>query len=316
VGIPLELLKLTESRAWAGLTYGKPGLKKTNAAYTLPEPILFLDFEGGTNSITPWIRRRRRWNESNWTVYSQSDRESIIPLLTPEVQKSIIRRPAPLIDLIWFDVLEAGSYEFFVQVLGNLDNSPYNSLVLDSLQEFSIDTQTFAKRLGGVHALDPMELKLWGGAQERAAIALRRMRNLRDRGIFIYLIGSENIDKDYVTDPRSLPRGASPEQPFSVSATVNLPGKLVGTVEHVVDAIFRARALNGDPVWVTFPEPLPGGSVSWAAKDRFGRLDRFIPPNFHKIFAKVYGEAGRDAIYASASERNKAILESAEGAGV
>lgn len=293
--IPKTLLTLTESRAPGICVYGGPGRKKTHSAYTLPGPVLLLDFEGGSGSVMPWVARKRNSDQSNWTIVSQEERELAQAMTREEYRGSIVRKPGPIIDCIWFDTLRYESYHEFVSILGNLPG-PYNSIVLDSMKEFSFDTQTFSKGAGGV--FEPMELKLWGGAQERAAIALRRLKNLRDSGVVIYLIGTELIDKDYVTDPRSLQPGQRPEQPFSVTATVDAPGKLVGVIVHVVDILLHARPLNNEITWVSDPEPLPAGNCSWEAKDRFKRLERFNAPNFHAMFAKLYGAETRDKIYA------------------
>lgn len=306
MAIPLELLRLTESRAPGFLIYGKPGTKKTNAIYTLPPPILMLDFEGGTAAVTPWIRRARKSDESAWKDYTQKEREAVIDLLQEKARNSIIRKPAPLIDVVSFDVMRYEAHLEFTALLGALQPRYYNSVVIDPVKEFSVETQTFSKGPGG--SLEPMELKLWGGAQERAAIAFRVLRNLRDKGVFIYLTGGELIDKDFVTDPRSLPKGASPEQPFSVTATVDLPGKLVGVIEHLCDVQLRARPLNGEPTWVAVAESLPSGNCSWVTKDRFGRLPAFNPPSIYSLCASIYGREGRDAIYdfcsRSMEERN------------
>lgn len=305
MSIPLELLEATESMAVGICTYGGPGKKKTLATHTLPPPILLYSFEQGTGSLMPWVRRSRR-EDGEWTNYSQEDRMKAYELLSREVitlpdgTLEFPTEPSPLIDVITYDNLSYESYDKFILELGNFDVREYNSLAMDSLQEFSVETQTYSKGSGGQY--NPMELKLWGGAQERAAIVLRRMRNLRGRGVFVYLIGSEQIDKDYVTDPRSLKAGQSPEQPFAIKATVNVPGKLVEVVSHTIDILLHATTMNGRTTWVSKPMPLPSGNCSWEAKDRFGRLPVYCLPNFRSILAKLYGKDTAKEIYAHAAQ--------------
>ena len=270
-------------------------MKKTHAIKDLPPPILMLDFEGGSASVLPWIARRRDSDETGWTTYSQEQRDHFMELVKEVHRASVTIKPSPYIDLVHFDNLRYDSYNEFVELLGNLDTSYYSSVALDSLQEFAIDTQTFAKGRG--RELTEMELKLWAGAQERAAIALRRLRNLRDSGVFTYLTGSEEISKDYVKDPREKRAGEAVPEPYNIRGTVNLPGKLAGGLAHLPDILMHARMLNGRVVWVTTPESLPGGYAYWDAKDRYGRLETFEAPNLRTLFDKLYGQTERKEIY-------------------
>ena len=300
--IPSNLLFLTNNRALGFIIYGSGGTRKTNGIHTLPPPIQLHDLEGGTASVQPWIRQHRRYNQSEWIPVSDEMRQQAFSLLSKEnkeyIEKVTLIRPAPYIDVIYYDVLEYQSYEMFVKNISDFDVSKYNSLAVDSLQELSMDTQTFAKHQVSIHSDEPMHVKLWGGAQERAKIQLRKMKNYRDSGIFIYFTCSEAIDKDYVTDPRSAPAGAPPEAPFSVKGTVNLPGQLVPTVQHVCDIMAHAKMMNGQMMWITKQEPLPSGSAFWEAKDRTGRLSQhYNDPNIRKILDQVYGEDIRKQIY-------------------
>src|SRR5260370_19688087 len=281
MSIPLELLKLTDRRAPGFAVYGGPGLWKTYTIHSCPYPILLHDFEGGAGSLLPWMRAVRKWNESQWTKVTQEDRTAAWSMLPPFLQSSAKIKPNPLIDVIKYDVFERESYNHFVGQIGSTDLKSYSTIAIDSLQEFSIEVQSFAKG-GGELAFEPIaggSPQVWGPIQERTAIALRRLRAYRDSGVFVYMTGSEVIDKDYVTDPRSAKKGSQPEEAYSIKGTINLPGKLAGTVPHLVDVLAHARALNGEPVFVTAQEPLPGGSAHWEAKDRFGRLDKYMAPN-------------------------------------
>ncbi len=304
--IPLELLKLTESRAPGMAVYGGPGLKKTFAIHSCPYPIRLHDFDKGTAPLIPWIRRRRNWDQPSWTTLNQANRQAAWEMLPAELRQQATIRPNPLIDIISYDVFSAESYNHFIMLIGNLDPQ-YNTEAVDSLQELSIEVQSFTKGLKVqdpmmklVAALEPIEnALLWGPIQERTAIALRRLRSYRDSGIFVYMTGSEVIDKDYVNDPRAKSKGSAPEEAYSIKGTINLPGKMASTVPHLVDILAHARSVNGSVKFVTQHEPLPGGAASWEAKDRFGRLDKYMEANVRAFFDQIYGESESAAIYKS-----------------
>lgn len=298
------LLAATESRGVGIATYGGAGLKKTNFVHTLVPPILHLDIgEGGTSSILPWIRRRRDSTESLWIEYTQTQRQGWFDLLHPDIQKTVRIKPNPYIDVIHFDNLEYDAYTELTEVIGNFDTSRYNSLALDSLQELAITTQTFSKGDGNVFKLMGEIPKAWFGAQERAGMVIRRLRNIRDSGVFVYLTGGEDIAKDYVNNPlEKRPAGAPAPEPYSIKGTVNLPGQLAGALSHIPDILMHAKLFNGQIKWVTQPDMLPGGGAHWDAKDRYGRLDKYEDPNFRDMMVKLYGQGGKDAIFESAAK--------------
>lgn len=298
MSIPIDLLKLTESRAPGMVVYGGPGLKKTFAIHSCPYPILLHDFEGGTGPLIPWLRRRREWN-GQWIQLTQADRLAAWEMLPAELKQLATIKPNPLIDIISYDSFVKDSYTHFIGQIGSFDESVYSTVAVDSLQEFSFEVQSFSKG-GGELAYEPISggtPMVWGPIQERTAIALRRLRDFRSKGVCIYLIGSEMIDKDFVNDPRGKPKGAAPEEAYSVKGTINLPGKMASTVPHLVDIMVHARALNGDAIFVTQQEPMPGGAAHWEAKDRFGRLDKFMKPNIREFFNKLYGVEQAGLIY-------------------
>lgn len=307
MAIPQHLLSLTNKQALGTVGYGGGGLWKSLVKHTLPGPILDFDFEGGNVALIPWLRRQRKWNQKEWTEVTQQEREAAYNLLPRDdkgvIQASTAIRPQPLIDTIWYDNMNRLSYFEFVGDLGSFDTVKYNSLCLDSLAEFSFDVVTSTKPEKGENLAYAEGGTPWNQIQERTAIQLRRMRNYRDAGVFIYMTGTEQIDKDYVRDPRSKQKGESAPEAFSVKGTVNVPGKMVAAVNHVTDLMFHHRMMNGQPVWVTFSEPLAGGDANWEAKDRTGRIkEKFVRPNFRTIFKDIYGEETRDAIYNSAKE--------------
>lgn len=302
MSIPLPLLKLTDFRGVGTCVYGGPGMKKTLAVHTLPPPILAHDFEGGMGCLNPWIRRRKQSGDSTWTDVTQEDRESAFSLLRKELQEKTLIKPSPRIDIISYDTMFSQSWNDFTIFTGNFQPASYCSVVVDSLQEFSFDTQTYSKSLGSMSSTDPMHVKLWGGAQERAAIQLRVLKNFRDLGVFIYLIGSEQIDKDYVNDPREAKNSKDVETPYSVKATVNVPGKLTGVIPHLVDIMLHARPQNQEVVWVAKPEPLPAGNCSWEAKERWGRLPMYNLPDFRTICITLYGQENARAIYSQGGQ--------------
>jgi hypothetical protein len=297
--IPKPLLAATDGRGVGVATYGGAGLKKTNFAHTLPPPILVLSIgEGGTSSLLPWIRRSRDSSTSAWTEYTQEQRDSWFGLLHADVKATVSIKPRGLIDVIHFDNMKWDSYNHLVEVIGGFDLGKYNSLVGDSLQELSIITQTFSKGAGNENALMGDVPRSWFGAQERAGMTIRKLRNIRDNGIFVYLTGGEDIAKDYVQNPlEKRAQGQPPPEPYSVRGTVNLPGQLAGALSHIPDILMHARLMNGGIKWVTQPELLPGGGAHWDAKDRFGRLDKYEDPNFRTMAKKIYGEGGMKEIY-------------------
>lgn len=249
----------------------------------------------------PWIRRKRRSNESTWTEYADEDRAHAFSLLREDFRAADGPNkhspPAPLIDVVTFESMRYESYDELVTEVGNFEYQKYNSYALDPLYEMSQVTQSYSKGAG--NEFTPMHLKLWGSAQERMAIALRRIRSMRDRGIFIYLTAGEDVDKDYAIDPRALPPGATPDQPFAIKGTIAVPGKLVGAVGHLTDIMLRARRMNGKIIWVAGMETLPGGTAPWETKDRFGRLDAYNEPDIRKIIAKMYGKEAARGIYSN-----------------
>lgn len=300
--IPPNLLKLTNFQALSLLVYGGPGLRKTFGVHTLPPPILLCDTEGGTSSLSPWIRKRRFYDQSSWTTFSPEDRQKAFDMLSEANRKWLEANtritPGPYIDVVQFDPTLPGSWDYQVKTIADFDPSSYNSLAVDSLQEFSVETQTYSKSKKGVNVDEPMEVNYWASAQERAKIQLRKLKNLRNSGVFIYMTCSEMIDKEYVTDPREKGKGAQVELPYSIKGTANLPGQLAPSIQHFTDVMLRARKMGNDVVWMSEPEALPSGA-QWEAKDRTGRLEgKFQSPNVRKILDQIYGEETRREIYA------------------
>jgi hypothetical protein len=253
-------------------------------------PVLDHDFEGGTGSIAPWIRKHRKFHESKWTVVSQEEREFRASLLSTSTEPSKVR-PRGLVDVIYYDCFNPDSYDHFIQQIGNTPTD-HNTVAIDSLQELSFDIQTFSKKQKGMAPDDLMHVKVWGQVQERNAIALRRLRDYRLKGIFVYLIASEAIDKAYVTDPRSTPEGGGQTQePYTTKGTINVPGQLTGTIPGLLDVLLRTRTQNGMVTLVRKQEPI-GPGVSWETKDRYGRLPDYLPPSFYTVCTHLYGKEG------------------------
>lgn len=299
--ISLDLLRATEGRAVGSLAYGGAGLKKTHAIATLIPPVLLFDIgEGGTASIAPWVRRKRNAGATTWTNYTDADRQLAVDLLRESIRGQMPIRPNAYVDIIHFDNMKWESWDFLVQELGNFNLKAYNSLAIDSLQEFSESSKMFSKGQGNEGLLMNDVAWSWVKAQERAQIHLRKIRNFRDSGVFIYLTGAEGISKDYVKNP--MEKGGGGQEPYSIRGTVNLPGQLADAIGHIPDLLFHARLINNRITWVSEPEPLPGGGAWWDAKDRYGRLDTYCEPNFRRIFEKIYGKEGMQAIYGTALE--------------
>lgn len=300
--IDKRLLARTEGRAPGIMVYGATGLRKTNAIHTLPPPILMLDIgEGGTASLIPWIRRRYDFTLQAWDDYTDELRTAAFKALDPEVSKTVTIPPGPLIDVKYFDNLDFASVESFTQTVADFDYGYYNSLALDSLQEFSIEYQTLAKGKGNeMRAMNEIN-RSWITAQEKAMQALRKLRNYRDKGVFIYSTASEDISKEYVTNPMA--RGRGDAEPYSVRGTVDAPGKLANAAPHTPDILCHVRLVNGKATWVTRPEAIAGGSGAWwDAKDRTGRLPRLINPSVKELCARLYSLPLAMEIYATGSD--------------
>ncbi len=298
MAIPISLLKMTESRATSVAVYGGAGMKKTHGFAGATPPALLLSVgEGGTGSLMPWIRRRRVSNSQEWVTYTQEDRKEFVALLDKDTKEKIPFGPNPLIDVIHFDNTRYEAAGEFIEVVANFDTNRYNSLGLDSLQEFSVQAQTETKGKGGFDKTMTEVNFGWVRAQEKSFQLLRRLRNLRDSGIFIYTTASEDIAKDYVKNPmEKRDRGEAAPEAYSVKGTVNAPGQLATGFPHFPDVLAHTKMVSGNIAWVTEPEMLPGGGAFWDAKDRYGRLEPREPANLRKLMEKIYGQDGAKAI--------------------
>lgn len=298
-----RLLARTEGRAPGLMVYGPTGMKKTNAIHTLPPPILALDIgEGGTASLIPWVRRRYDFALRVWDDYTDELRVAAFDALDPEVRKTVVIPPGPLIDVMYFDNLDFNSVTNFISAIADFDYTYYNSLATDSLQEFSVEFQTMAKgKNNEMRAMNEINFS-WVFAQEKSMQALRKLRNYREKGVFIYSTASEDISKEYVTSPMAKTKGRDSEQPYSIRGTVDAPGKLANGAPHTPDILCHVRLISGEPTWVTRPEPIAGGAAWWDAKDRFGRLPKYLPPNVANMCRILYGPEIAMEIYGYRSE--------------
>lgn len=298
MAIPKELLTTTLLRAIGFCPYGGPGMRKTFAIHTLPPPILLLDYEGGAISLLPWIRRMRRWDTA-WVTTTDQQRADAFNSLSEEnqvyVKTSTRVNPGPLVDVIFFESDNPTCYEKSKKAVTEFNVAHYNSLAVDSMHEFAYSSQVFAKEQKNIEQSEPMHVKAWGPAQERARIMLKQIRRYRDQGIFVYVSGAEQIHKDFVVDPRE---SSKPETPHNVYGSVEVPGKLVNDYNHLFDIVAHSRLLNGEIVWVPRPEALTSGDAYWYGKDRTGRIkSRFPKPNIRTLLDEIYGKETRNAIY-------------------
>lgn len=308
MSVPLELLTPLGGKALCFTVYGGPGLWKSHAIHTLPPPVLMLSFEDGHVSCLPWVRAMRTWSDKGWTRLDQPSREKIyteaytrlnnkgVMAMVEVAERVTPILPAPYIDVVRFDPTDSESYNQLVSEIANLDLQAYNSVAVDTLQELSAETQTFSRGTGQFWTT--MSGQTWGGAQERAAMCIRKLQSYLSKGMFVYMNTSENIDKDYITDPRNQPKGQA-ESPYNVIGAPNVPGKLVPLVQHATDVLAHARLLNGKGWWVVHPEPItPGNQAVWQAKDRTGRIkDPYCRPNVRLILDQILGEETRRKIY-------------------
>jgi hypothetical protein len=292
------------------LIYGGPTTWKTLAAHTLPPPVLVLDFEGGDCPLTMWLRRTRK-AEGQWVTIDKEERELAFKLLTLDRQAKVRFPPYPFIDIISYNTQEHSHYNILMRDISNIKAMGYNSVVVDSVHELAIETQTYSKGPGEENLEKTMqETGKWAPAQERVGIILRNLRALRDSGIFIYATCSEQIDKDYVEDPRAGGPKQEPfsvkvkQEPFSVKGAPNVPGKIVSVLQHVFDVQLRSRFLGETVIWVSKPELISKGSGAyWEVKERTGRVrpvdaagnptPGYHLPDCRRIIADVYG--GMDA---------------------
>lgn len=313
MSIPLELLTLTGGEALGFVVYGGAGTRKTNGIHTLPPPILVHDWDKGITSILPWIRRIRQYDDSEWTTYTQEMRQQAFDLLNDQAKGSLSIACGPYIDVVRYDNMEATCFNQWKVDSLNINPNDYNSVVCDSLQEHTGAIKNAYKGQG--KELDEMNNIYWGAVQDKSVSVLRYYRNLRRKGVFIYITCSEDVDKQYVNDPRSKigqdkdkNQKTPSEAPYAVKGTVNVSGQVVQAVQHTTDIMLHARAMGQSIVWVKDPESIGGGSGAvWEAKDRTGRMkETYNEPNIRKIMDQIYGEEIRKKIYTHA---RKSMLE-------
>lgn len=301
MSVPLELLH-PFGRAQGILVYGGPGTRKTNSIHTLPPPVWLADFEGGTQSLLPWTRRTRKWEDTEWVELSDADRQESYDMLNDDNKKYVqtVTRinPRPYVDIVYYDNMNPMSYAGYIRDIAQFDLQMYKSCALDSLKEFSEDVRTMAKGTG--KELDEFKASLWGGVQDRTGALCRYLRNFRDKGVFIYLTSGEEIDKVYLKDPREKrPIGDAPPEPISTKGGISMFGRLPGELQHLVDIQLHVRTMGERTVWVKIPEAIAPG-VFWEAKDRTGRLKSdYLQPNVRAMLNDIYGEERRKQIYAS-----------------
>ena len=305
-------LILADGRGIGFCIYGPPGMRKTLSLWSAPPPILVFDFEGGTSSLLPWIRRARNWNDREWTVYPQTVRDAAFARITDTHRKSYATtNPGPLIDVIHYENQTVEAWSQFVLDAANIRPADYNTVAIDSIKEYSEGSKTFSRGVGNEHKLMNDVPFSWVGAQERSQQIMRKLRDLRANGVFVVLLSQQDVVKEYVFSPMS--KDKKREEPYSVQGTVNAPGQLANAVTHIVDVLMHARVLNAKPCWVAKPEPLPGGSAWWDGKDRYGALPDAVQPNFYTAIAHICGTDGANAIYsdgyALVTAQNAAIFQ-------
>lgn len=307
--IDKHLLSATNLEAPCFCVYGGPGLKKSHAVHSLPPPILVHQFDqGGSASYLPWIRRIRTSDPAaKWHDYNQADRESWATLVNTEKVTPSTIKPSAYVDVITYDITSPATFDHFKSNVGNFDFQEYNSEVIDSLQELSFDVRTYTKGMKGkdINTLMGEIAFSWSQAQERTQIALRSLGGRRRQGVFVYMIGAQTIAKDYVKNPfEKKEKGEGDAEAYNIQGTVDLPGQLANSIGHGPDLLLHARLMSIDgkeqPIWISEPEMLPGGSAWWDAKDRYGRLKKLCWPNFRSIMDQLYGVEGRKAIYGAA----------------
>lgn len=309
--INLDNLILTDTRASGICIYGPPGMRKTLSLWSAPPPILLCDFEGGASSLLPWIRRARNYNSPHWRVYTDEVRAAAFARVDPRHRKSYhTANPGPLIDVISYQNTDVGAWGQFTLDVANFNPRDYNTIAIDSIREYSEGSKTFARGLGNEAKVMNDVPFAWVGAQERAQQIIRRLRDLRAAGVYVILLSQQDIVKDYVFSPMA--KAHKNEEPIAVSGTVNAPGQLANAITHVVDILLHARMLNAAPTWVAKPEPLPGGSAWWDAKDRYGALPEYNTPNFYNLIASIatpnFASAIYNDAYALLSEQNAQIF--------
>lgn len=299
--VNVELLAMTGMNALSICVYGGPGLRKTQGIHTLPPPVEMHCLEDTINSLLPWVRRVRHCQAKQWSLIGDDIRQRAYESV-PESKRLTNVKAGPLVDVVKYDPLDPQVHEKLLVNVSGFRKDLYSSIAIDSLQELSVEEQTFAKAGKGIAATEPMVLNLWPAVQERTAIMLRRLRTYRGEGIFVYFTGSEDIEKDYVQDPRELPAGVKADQPFNIRGSVNVPGKMTALVQHVTNIMAHARMMNGQPRWVVKSEPIGVGGAHWDAKDDTGRLPDYNEPNIRKMMDVIYGEQTRRDIYQSGIE--------------
>ncbi len=320
-----ELMATTGRRAPGIVVYGGPDMRKTFGIRTLPPPIFMIDMEGGSGNLLPWTRYVLSFSDDETdtpetTEITKAEREAAWEFTKDaftmrskayEWKAESVPPPGPLIDVISIDPLRSEAYP---QVWKQLENFPvelYNSIVVDSLMEFAVSTQTFQKsRVKGSkgetlepRALTMQETAAWSPAQERASILLRMMRSLRDKGIVVAATSGEFIEKEYVTTPFAQQKGQR-EEPYSVVGSPTMPGRLTTEIKHLGDIILHARTSGTNVIWERARKTITEGSPAfWETKDRFGRLPDYVAPSYFEVLQYVYGKDATKKLYDEAYKK-------------
>lgn len=162
------------------------------------------------------------------------------------------------------------------------------TLAIDSLGEWA--RLTFAKEMSheSWDLEDLRKVNDFGGATERIAACLRRLKNIRDEyQVNIVVTAHEGIDRIYAKGGMVAKKGESSNEPIEIWGRPDIPGtSATNEILRAFDNIFRVKKIGTTYKWSAVHEALGGGGNTWQVKDRFnaGAIQNgYLPPSWEEI---------------------------------
>ena len=259
--------RLSEQRGIKGCIFGKSGVGKTSALWTLPaEKTLFFDLEAGDLAVEGWTGdtlRPRTWNECR-------DFAVFIGGANPALRDD-----------------QPYSQKHFDEVCKTLGDPRY----LDKYETIFVDSITVAGRLCFQWSKGQPEAKTASGKPDtRGAYGLHgqemiawltHLQHTRNKNIWFVGILDEKLDDFNRTYYQPQIEGSK--------AGLELPG--------IVDQVITMAELKGDNENPNDKKSIRAficqtlNPYGYPAKDRSGRLDWLEPPHLGKLMAKIASPA-------------------------
>jgi len=132
----------------------------------------------------------------------------------------------------------------------------------------------FSKKIGKTGAdMDKIRgVQDYADVTERLNILIRRMKNLRNKGVNVVFLAHEDLQKVFARGGMIAQRGQAPTEPIAVKGWPDFPGsRTPDEMCRAADNVFHVRYVNGKVTWVARREAIGGGGGTdyWEVKDRF-----------------------------------------------